>query len=214
MSHTTRIVFLALLFGALSVSALADSETFQATINTSGQTGNYGYLDLELNPGSLSGFGPVTLTISDFTGAALNPSDPNNDEMGTASGSLPGPLILNNSGFNDYYEGMTFGSEITFDATLSGSGVSLSGGAPFTSGTTFAAVFCDATCSNNLFVSDATTGAAVLLNVGANGAITTAGPVMSVPEQGRWPFLLSACAAMLLAFWRRRALLAAKTIAC
>jgi len=204
MSHFTRIVLPALLLSFVSLPAMADSVTYLAMINTSSQNGNYGYLDLELNAGSLPGSGAVVATVSDFTGAALNPSDPANDELGTATGSLPGALTLNNSGFNDYFEGMTFGSGITFDVTLSGSGVSLLGGAPFTSGTTFASVFCDATCSNNLFVSDTASGAAVLLNVEPDGSVSGSGPATLVPEPGSLSLILCGSVVMLLASRRRR----------
>ncbi|MGH9561780.1 MAG: hypothetical protein ACRD3S_10025, partial [Terracidiphilus sp.] len=97
MSYFTRIVLPVLLLGVVGLPAKADSVTYLATIDTSSQSGNYGYIDLELNAGSLPGSGPVVATVSDFTGAALNPSDPNNDALGTASGSLPGPLTLSNS---------------------------------------------------------------------------------------------------------------------
>jgi hypothetical protein len=190
---------------------VADSVTYLATIDTSSQNGNYGYVDLELNASGLSGVGPVVATVFNFSGTTLNPSDTNNDELGTASGSLPGPLTLDNSGFNDYFEGMTFGSDITFDVTLSGSGVSLTGGAAYTQGTLFQVLFCDATCTNNLFVSDPTYGAAVLLNVVPDGMVSGIGadPVTPVPEPGSLSLILCGCAGLLLAIRRRGAIVTA-----
>jgi len=204
MSHSMRIAIAALLFGALSLPALADSATYLATIDTASQIGNYGYIDLELNASSFPGSGPVEAAIFNFTGATLNPLDPANDELGTASGGLPGPLTLDNSGFNDSFEGMTFGSDITFDVTLSGSGVSLTGGAPYASGTTFQVLFCDSTCSNTLFTSDPNTGAAALLNVAPDGSVEGTGPVTFVPEPGCLSLILCGSAVMLLIIWRKR----------
>jgi hypothetical protein len=203
-----RFALAVLLVGAFSLPALADSVTYQATIDTSSQNGNYGYIDLELNANSVSGSGPVVATVFDFSGATLNSSDLNNDELGTASGSLPGPLTLDNSGFNDYFEGMTFGSDITFDVTLSGSGVSLADAAAYTSSTTLAAVFYDAGIANNLFVSDPTTGAAVLLSVEPDGSVQGTGPVAlavaATPEPGCLSLILSGFAVILLAMRRKR----------
>jgi hypothetical protein len=208
MSLSMRFALAALLLGGLSLPAFADSVSYQVNIDTSSQDGNYGYIDLELNANSVSGSGPVVATISDFSGATLNPSDSNNDELGTASGSLPGPLTLDNSGFNDYFEGLTYGSDITFDVTLSGSGVSLADDAAYTSSSTLAAVFYDAGIANNLFVSDAATGAAAELGVQPDGSVLGTGPVTlavaATPEPGCLPLILSGCAVILLAKWRRR----------
>jgi len=209
MSNFLRVVLPALLLAALGLPAVADSITYLATIDTSSQSGNYGYVDLELNASGLSGMGPVVATIFNFSGATLNPSDPANGESGTASGSLPGPLTLDNSGFNDYFEGMTFGPEITFDVTLTGSGVSLTGSAAYTQGSVFSAVFYDATITDNLFVSDPTTGAAVELNVAPNGLVSVTGPVTPVPvtpipEPRSLSLILCGYAGLLLVGWRRR----------
>jgi len=41
--------------------------------------------------------------------------------MGGAAGALPGPVVLTNStGFNDYFQGFTFGNSLTFLTTFSG----------------------------------------------------------------------------------------------
>jgi hypothetical protein len=208
MSLSMRFALATLLFSGFSLPALADNVSYQVTIDTSSQDGNYGYIDLELNADSVSGAGPVVATVSDFSGATLDPSDSNNDELGTASGSLPGPLTLDNSGFNDYFEGMTFGSDITFDVTLSGAGVSLTDDAAYTSSSTLAAVFYDAGIANNLFVSDPDTGAAAELSVQPDGSVQSRGPVTlavaATPEPGCLPLILSGCTIILLAKRSRR----------
>ena len=121
-----RILFPALLLGFLCLSAQADTVTYQVTVNTSGQGGNYGYIDLQLNQGTLPPAQPVTATITNFAGGTLNPVDVNNDSIG-ASGDLATTLTIPADVSTDYFEGLTFGNSISFDITLSGAGVNLAG---------------------------------------------------------------------------------------
>jgi hypothetical protein len=171
MNHLFRFLLPALALGVLSLPALADSVTYEVTVDTSSQNTNYGYIDLELNAGSLGAL-PVTANVFDFSGAVLNPADPNNDEIGSVTGSLPNTLSIVGSTSNDYFEGLTFGDSLTFDVTLSGAGVSLAGDAAGTSGTIFQLSFFDPTISFPLFSSDPS-GATALIEVAADGAVTT-----------------------------------------
>jgi hypothetical protein len=195
MQYPVRIlpgILLILLFG---LPAMADTITYEVMVNTSSQNGAYGYIDLELNAASLPGSGPIAASIFGFTGATLNPSDPNNDELGTASGNLSSMLTLSNSGFNDYFEGLTFGSSVTLELALSGSGISTTGSAGASAATTFQVFFFDSTIANNLFVSDPGTGAAALVTIAPSGLASTTGDVTLTPEPGTASHLVVAALA-------------------
>lgn len=170
MNRLLYFLLPALALGATSFSALADSITYQIAVDTSSQNMNYGYIDLELNAG-ISGALPVTATVFNFSGAVLNPEDPNNDAIGDVSGSLPNTLSIVNSTSNDYFEGLTFSDLLTFDVTLLGSGVDLAGDAGGASGTIFQLSFIDSTSSYNLFSSDPS-GATAIVEMAPDGSVS------------------------------------------
>jgi len=205
MAHPTRILFAALLLVASSLPAIADTVNYQFTLDTTSQSGNYGYIDLGLNPGPLGGAQPIYGDIYDLSGATLNPSDPLNaaDTFGT-TGSLPDSLSMANSAPNNYLEGLTFGTTLTFDLTLSGSGVSLAGNATSTTDTTFAVTFYDATISNTLFTVDPDTGAAALIDIDTSGTPTATGDLTVSPEPTSLRYLMCAGLAALLSAVRLR----------
>jgi hypothetical protein len=129
------------------------SLSYLVTINTSSQSGNPGYIDLQLNPGTLVSE-PVEVQLSGFTGAGLNSLDPDNGNSGDVTGALPGNVtIANTDTTNEYFEALTFGSAITFHLTLSGAGVDPTGNAGGTSGTDFVLDFLDPS-GNYLFSTD------------------------------------------------------------
>lgn len=207
MVHPTRILFTALLFSASSLSAIASSVTYQYAVDTTVQSGNYGYVDFQLNTSPLATSAqPILADVFAFSGATLNPSDGNNDELGSVTGSLPDSVsFAADPGFNDYFEGLTFGTRVTFDVTLSGTGVSLAGDATNTGDTTFSVLFYDSTISNNLFVVDPTTGAAGEIDIQPDGTLVTTGGLTAVPEPASLTYLLCAClVALLSAVWRKR----------
>jgi hypothetical protein len=160
----------AVLLACAVVPAHADTVTYTVTVNTSSQAGNGGYIDLELNAGSL-GSQDITATVNGFTGATLNPADPNNGAINT-SGSLPGPLSFDNQVGNDYFEGLTFDNQLSFLVTLSGDGVSTSGASTSNSGSIFQVSFFDPG-GNALFDNDPN-GLAAELDVAADGTLSTA----------------------------------------
>jgi hypothetical protein len=170
-----RILFPAIVLGLLCLPALADTVTYQVTVDTSSQSGNYGYIDLQLNQGTLGSL-PITATIAGFAGGALNPSDGNNFATGSY-GSLPGALTILADISTDYFEGLTFGNSISFDITLSGAGVNLAGLAGGASGTNFVFGFYDSAI-NPLFTSDPSgaTGLIEIANDGTVGVNALSGP--------------------------------------
>ena len=170
MKHILSITS-ALLLACAVVPAHADTVTYSVTVNTSSQAGNGGYIDLELNAGSF-GAQDITATVTGFSGATLTPGDPNNDAIGT-TGSLPGPLSFDNQIGNDYFEGLTFGNQLSFLVTLSGDGVSTSGASTSNSGTIFQLAFLDPNVSSFLFSNDPN-GLAAEIDVAADGTLSTA----------------------------------------
>ena len=205
MIHPTRILLTAALLAAVSsVPAIADSVTFQYTVDTTSQSGSYGYVDFQLNVGSsATAAQPVFANVFDFSGAVPNPSDGNNDETGTATGSLPDSLSFAAApGFNDYFEGITFGTEVSFYVTLDGSGVSLTGNGADATDATFGVFFYDSTI-NTLFTVDPDTGAAGEVDIQANGVPVTTGDLTPVPEPASLNYLLCAIVAGLFMALRR-----------
>lgn len=160
----------ALLLVCAASPASADTVTYSVVINTTSQTGNTGYMDFELNAGTF-GAQDITATVTNFTGATLNPGDPNNDAIGT-TGSLPDPISFDNQTGNDYFEALAFGDQVSFDVTLSGAGVSTGGSSASASGTIFQVAFTDSTLSNFLFTTDPS-GTVAQIQTASDGTLTT-----------------------------------------
>jgi len=157
--------FLALALAGLCVwPATADTVSYVVTVNTTSLNGTYGYIEIQMNPGSFQS-APVDANVVDFQGATTNTSDPNNYVAGTVIGSLDsGDLLLSNyappstptvnSQPSDYVEGVNFTSnQISFLLTLSGTGVPPAG---TQSGSQFVVDFLDAGESNYLLTTDPT----------------------------------------------------------
>jgi hypothetical protein len=189
MKHLLSIAS-SLLLACAVIPAHADTVTYSVTVNTSSQTGNGGFIDLELNAGSL-GSQDIRATVTAFNGATLNPADPNNFFLGT-SGSLPGVVSFDNQVPNDYFEALTFGNQLNFLVTLSGDGVSTSGASTSDSGTVFQLAFLDPSQSNFLFSNDPN-GIAAEIDVAADGTLSSASQpgvsVAATPEPASWCLL-------------------------
>jgi PEP-CTERM motif len=92
---------------------------------------------------------------------------------GDVSGALPATLTFDNgTGFNDYFEGFTFGSTLSFDVSLFGQALS----APdliSTSGSTFAfSMFSDAAGTVPALTTNTTDGFAFTVDVNLDGTTT------------------------------------------
>ena len=175
----------ALFLACTAIPAHADTVSYLVSVNTASQNGQGGYIDLELNASSFPS-DDVMATVSGFSGATLNPADPNNDAIGT-TGSLAGVVTFDNQIGNDYFEGLTFGNDVSFLVTLSGPGVGTSGPGN-DSGTAFQLSFLDPTMSSLLF-SDEPNGMAALIEVAGDQApevltpdTTTAATPAPTPE--------------------------------
>ena len=109
---------LILSFALLIPSSLHASSVYTVDINTSTLTGTQGYLDLQLEPGP-SPSNLATAAVTNFTtdGTLLGAAA----LTGDASGQLPGTLSFDNATvFNDYFQNLTFGTDISFQVTLNG----------------------------------------------------------------------------------------------
>jgi|SRR6516165_3764446 hypothetical protein len=118
--------------------ALAQPITYDVSVNTSSIAGTNGSLDFNFNPGPL-----VTQAASlQILGFATGPTDGTlaggPTLTGDITGALPGTLTFDNgTGFNDYFEGFTYGKNLLFDVSLYGPALSSPNGTS-TSGSTFA----------------------------------------------------------------------------
>jgi len=150
------LVIAAIMFAA--TSAFADY-SYNFDVNTSSVSGQSGYLELQFNPGTNSGVASATISIFISDGTLVGAPQ----LTGDVSGALPATVTINNTtGWNDYYQAVTFGSSEQFALNLSGS-----------AGNTFALSFYGADGATPVLTSDMTNGFATLIDMNANGAVIT-----------------------------------------
>jgi hypothetical protein len=180
----TRILstVLALVLSAPLDATMAAPITYTEVVDTSTLAGTIGSFDFNFNPGPLSSQA-ATLQILDFSsdGVLL----PSASTIGDVSGTLPGDLTFDNgTGFNDYFQEITFGSTMSFHIALSGDAL-VSPDGTSTSGSTFAfSLFSDSAGTLPTLTTDAATGFADVVVVNLDGSTTRTSflPVTSVPE--------------------------------
>ncbi len=197
------------LFGALllcvAVSASAAPITYDVTINTSSIAGTAGSLDFNFNPGSLT-TQSASLQILGFSSDGSLAGSP--ALTGDVGGALPSTVTFDNgTGYNDYFEGFTYGSTLSFDVSLYGPALSSPNGIS-TLGSTFAfSMFSDSAGTIPVLTNDMIDGFAFTVNVDLNGSTTVTNysdqtdvepPTSATPEPGG--LLLVATGLMLLAF--------------
>jgi hypothetical protein len=148
-------------------------------------------LDFNFNPGPLV-TQAASLQILSFSSDGTLAGSPT--LTGDVSGALPATLTFDNgTGFNDYFEGFTFGSTLSFDVSLFGPALSSPDGVS-TSGSTFAfSMFSDAAGTIPVLTTDTTNGFAFEVNVNLDGTTTatTFLPTTGVPEPGTGSFALA-----------------------
>lgn len=122
--------FLAISFLAvcgMAAPAFADV-IYAVTIDTSSQSGNGGYIDLQFDPSSLT-TQPANAAVTTFsTDGSLDTfgDDPFDFSGGDISGTLPGTVSFDNgTSTNEYTQGITFGNTISFNLDLSGPAIDL-----------------------------------------------------------------------------------------
>jgi hypothetical protein len=153
--------------------ALAQPITYDVSVNTSSIAGTNGSLDFNFNPGPL-----VTQAASlQILGFATGPTDGTlaggPTLTGDVTGALPGTLTFDNgTGFNDYFEGFTYGKNLLFDVSLYGPALSSPNGTS-TSGSTFAfSMFSNAAGTIPALTTDTTDGFAFKMDVNLDGTTT------------------------------------------
>jgi hypothetical protein len=167
-----RVVLFGALFSCIAGLASADIVTYDVTVDTSSiPTGTTGSLDFNFNPGSLV-TQAASLQILNFSSdGTLAGNCPCG--TGDVSGQLPGTVtFVNDDAFNDYFDGFTFGSTISFDVSLYGPALASPDGSS-TSGSTFAfSMFSDAAGTIPALTNDTTDGFAFTVEVNLDGTTT------------------------------------------
>lgn len=143
MRTSTHLLFAALLgFASL---ASANTVSYQVSVDTSSLSGTDGSLDFQFNPGALDSQAATLQILGFSTDGGLLPGP---GSFGDVSGDLlsaPFTLTFHNApGLNDYFQGITFGSILAFEVSLSGPAVDAPDGVS-TSGSAFSfSLFSDA----------------------------------------------------------------------
>jgi hypothetical protein len=209
MHKTFLVVVVLLLWFAATLSASAI--TYDITVDTSSISGTAGSLDFQFNPG------PLTTQLADlqilgFTsdGALAGSPSLTGDVSG---GPLPSSVMFDNgTGYNDYFEGFTYGDSISFQVSLYGPALTSPDGTS-TSGSTFAfGMFSDSAGTDPTLTSDTIDGFAFTVDVNLDGTTTltnfssetAVSPVSAVPEPSSLLFLGSALASFIVVAPRRK----------
>jgi hypothetical protein len=174
-------------FGALLClsewALFASPITYSVIFDTSSISGTTGSLDFNFNPGPLVSQA-ASLQILSFSSNGTLGGTPT--LTGDVTGALPTTLTFDNgTAFNDYFEDFTFGSTISFEASLYGPALSSPDGVS-TSGSTFAfSMFSDPAGTIPVLTTDTSDGFAFTANVNLDGTATAANfspQINAVPE--------------------------------
>lgn len=141
--------------------------TYDVTVNTASISGTAGSLDFNFNPGPLV-TQAASLQILNFASNGTLAGSPT--LTGDVTGLLPGTLMFDNStGFNDYFDGFTYGSTPTFNVRLYGPALSAPNGTA-TSGSTFAfSIFSNPAGTTPALTTDLINGFAATIDVNLKG---------------------------------------------
>ncbi len=153
-----------------SASLTPAAVTYDVTVDTSSISGTAGSLDFNFNPGPLV-TQSASLQILNFTSNGSLAGGP--ILTGDIIGVLPATLTFDNgTGFNDYFEGFTYGTNLSFEVNLYGPALSAPDGVS-TSGSAFAfSMFSDSAGTIPTLTSDTTDGFAFTINVNLDGTGT------------------------------------------
>lgn len=142
--------------------------TYAVLVNTSSIAGVSGNVDFQFNPGALTtdpAFVAISMFASDGTLAGVPVL------TGDVTGTLPAVTIRNTTAFNDYTDGFTFGSFLSFRVRFDG--IALTSPSPTaTSGSTFAFSLFNSDFTSAFLTSDAVNGALVQGDVNLDGTVT------------------------------------------
>jgi hypothetical protein len=203
-------------FASMGLATARADISYKFSVDTAFISGTNGSLDFQFNPGPLV-TQAASLQILNFSSGGILAGAP------VLTGDLTGgPLSAavtfdNGTAFNDYFEGFTFGSTLSFEARFFGPAVDSPDGTS-TSGSTFAfSMFSDAAGTVPALTSDSADGFAALINLNLDGTgdaanfsaqatVTPEAPMSSVPEPGGLGLLAVALlgVACLRRSWRDR----------
>jgi hypothetical protein len=164
--HSLLIAALLSCFGRVASADIM----YDVTVNTSSLVGHAGSLDFNFNPGPLV-TQSANLQILNFASNGTLAGSPS--LTGDVSGVLPGIVTFDNgTAFNDYFEGFTFGSVLSFEVILYGPAINSPNGTA-TSGSTFAfSMFSDAAGTIPALTTDLVDGFAATIDVNLDGTTT------------------------------------------
>ncbi len=192
-------------FAGVASADTIDSLRFdKLRFDTSSLTGIVGSLDFQFNPGAFQtqeAAVDVLMFSSDGT-LAGSPA-----LFGNVSGALPSTVTFGNgSFFNDYFEGFTFGSFLSFDLRFYGPAITSPDGSP--SGSIFAlSMFSDPGGTVPALTRDPN-GFAFTVDVNPDGttSLTNSSPETKVPEPTSLALLGTGIGLLMFRLgWRRRA---------
>jgi hypothetical protein len=144
--------------------------TYDVTVNTASISGTVGSLDFEFNPGP-NVTQAADLQILNFASDGTLAGSPM--LTGDVAGTLPATLTFDNGTvFNDYFEGFTYGSALSFQVSLYGPALSSPNGTA-TSGSTFAfSMYSDTGGTMPALTTNTTEGFAATIDVNLDGSTT------------------------------------------
>jgi hypothetical protein len=206
--------------------AFADTIQYTITVDTTSEFGNTGYIDMQFNEGPQNTELATAQVTSFTTDATLDTfgSDTYDGITGDVTGTLPGTLtFVNDDPTNEYTNGITFGTTISFNLDLSGPAIDSPGGSTTypSGGGSFYLDFFDPSGNTLLSNSGNTTGGDALeVDINPDGsttvttfengntgisAVTVSGPtaLTGIPEPSV-VFLLAGCLAAVAGFRQRR----------
>jgi len=159
--------FLIAIFASAALEAAPIS--YSVLVNTSSIAGVSGNIDYQFNPGAFTS-DPAFVTISMFSSDGTLAGAP--VLTGDVAGALPASVTIHNTfGFNDYSDGFTFGSVLSFRVRFDGTALT-SPSPSATSGSTFAFSLFNADFSSALLSTDTVNGALVQGDVNLDGTVT------------------------------------------
>jgi len=183
MPARKSLYLVALVVLLIAGTAMAD-QTYTVFINTSTINLTHGSLDLQFNPGPGT-FQPATAALTGLSGGTPDGAP---SVIGDVIGTLPVVSFDNGTFFNDYFDGYTYGSSLTFHLTLCGPAMNSPNGTS-TSGSSFVlSLFSDLNGTVPVLSSDTTTGIGIEFDINTNGSVAVTnniqGATVTVPEPG------------------------------